>query len=302
MEDQIFRFPHIAQQIFEQLDDESLANCREADRDWQYFINYENFYKCKIQKLMLRYKKQSWSNRNMSPLHLAAATGQTQVVLDIIKEEGKIDKYFGIVNKDLGGKNQNLMRSPLHYAVGFFTEKRGGYLSVCKALVENLEDKNPGDWDGFTALHMAIGHGSYDILKLLIDNATIKNPADKTGMTPLHWAAREELSTFKLIFENAEDKNPAEFTFKQTPLHYAAQWGALEVCKFILDNVKDKSTRLINLMYGPMPTPLHIAKMHGKRTIVEFFQEKARGVMMTSVTSRKDESDIIQANKCRRRY
>ena len=52
----------------------------------------------------------------------------------------------------------------------------------------------------------------------------------------------------------------------------------------------------------PMPTPLHIAKMHGKRTIVKFFQEKARGVMMTSVTSRKDESDIIQANKRRRRY
>ena len=119
MEDQIFRFPHIAQQIFEQLDNESLANCREADRDWQYFINNENFYKCKNKKLMLRYKKQSWSNRNMSPLHLAAATGQTQVVLDIIKEEGKIDKYFGIVNKDLGGKNQNLMRSPLDYAVGY---------------------------------------------------------------------------------------------------------------------------------------------------------------------------------------
>ena len=61
----------------------------------------------------------------MSPLHMAAATGQTQVVLDIIKEEGKIDKYFGIVNKDLGGKNANLLRSPLHYAV------RGGYFSVC---------------------------------------------------------------------------------------------------------------------------------------------------------------------------
>ena len=294
MEDQIFKFPLIAQQIFEQLDNKSLAACREADRDWQYFIDNEMFYKCKIQNLMLKYKKQSGYYRNMSPLHMAAATGQTQVVLDIIKEEGKIDKYFGIVNKDLGGKNANLLRSPLHYAV------RGGYFSVCKALVKNLEDTNPGDWNGSTPLHTAVGN--YDILKLLIDNATIKNPADNSGMTPLHWAAREEMSKFKLIFENAEDKNPADFTFKQTPLHYAAQWGALEVCKFILENVKDKSTRLINLMYGPMPTPLHIAKMHGKRTIVQFFQEKARGVMMTSVTSTKDESDIIQANKRRRRF
>ena len=177
MEVQIFRFPHIAQQVFEQLDDQSLANCREADRDWKYFIDNEKFYKCKIQNLMLKYQKQSWNYRNMSPLHMAAAIGQTQVVLDIIKKECKIDKYFGIVNKDLGGKNANLLRSPLHYAV------RGGYFSVCKALVENLEDTNPGDWNGSTPLHTAVG--SYDILKLLIDNATVKNPADNRGWTPI---------------------------------------------------------------------------------------------------------------------
>ena len=181
---------------------------------------------------MLRYKKQSWSHRNMSPLHLAAATGQTQVVIDIIKKEGKIDQYFKIVDKDLGGKNQNLMRTPLHYAVGgYFSVKRDGYFSVCKALVENLDDKNPGDWNGCTPLHSAVVWGSFEICKLIVDNLVVKNPADKRGMTPLHWAAREELSKFKLIFENAEDKNPADFTFKQTPLHYAAQWGVLEYWK-----------------------------------------------------------------------
>ena len=45
MEDQIFRFPHIAQQIFEQLDNKNLATCREVDKDWQYFIDNEKFYK-----------------------------------------------------------------------------------------------------------------------------------------------------------------------------------------------------------------------------------------------------------------
>ena len=165
------------------------------------------------------------------------------------------------------------MRSPLHYAVGFFTKKRGGYLSVCKALVENLEDKNPRDWDGYTALHMAVGHGSYDILKLLIDNVTIKNPADKTGWTPLHWAAREELPKFKLIFENAEDKNPAALD-RKTPLHMAAQWGKLEVCKFILENVHDKSTTLMNLVWGRMPTPWWMAEMNGKKISGKFFSRK----------------------------
>ena len=110
---------------------------------------------------MLRFKKRTWDYQNMSPLHLAAATGQTQVVLDIIKEGVKIDQYFGIVNKDLGGKNANLMRSPLHYDVGFNAKKRGGYLSVCKAL----DDKNPGDWDGCTPFHLAVVWGSFDICK-----------------------------------------------------------------------------------------------------------------------------------------
>ena len=119
---------HIAQQI-EQLDNESLTNCRELDRTWQDFINNEKFYKHKIQNLMLRYKKQSRSHRNMSPLHLAAATGQNQVVIDIIKKEGKIDQYFKIFDKDLGGKNRYLMRTPLHWGP-FFNEKGWLFFSM----------------------------------------------------------------------------------------------------------------------------------------------------------------------------
>ena len=302
MEDQIFRFPHIAQQIFEQLDNESLANCREADRDWQDFINNEKFYKRKIQNLMLRYKNESWSHRNMSPLHLAAATGQTQVVLDIIKEEGNIDKYFKM---DTDGYKptwqRDLMRSPLHYAVGFSVKKREGYLSVCNALVENLDNKNPGDWDGCTPLHMAV-HSSNDVLKLMMDNVTINNSPDNRGRTPLHQAPRCGLPKFKLIFENTEDKNPADFTdFKQTPLHFAAQWGELEICKFILENVRNKSTTLMNLVWGRMPTPWWNAEMHGQKSVAKFFQEKIRKSILTGVLpNNEDESSIIQASKRRK--
>ena len=167
-------------------------------------------------------------------------------------------------------------------------------MSVCKALVENLKNKNPEDWDGFTALHMAVGHGSYDILKLLIDNATIKNPADKTGWTPLHLAAREGVPKFKLIFKNAEDKNPAALD-RNTPLHMAAQWGKLEVCKFILENVHDRS---MNLVWGCMPTPLWMAEMNGKNSVGKFFQDKVRKVLLSGPNA--NESSTIQASKQRR--
>ena len=39
MEDFILRFPHIAEKIFEQLDDKSLTNCREVTKPWQKFID-----------------------------------------------------------------------------------------------------------------------------------------------------------------------------------------------------------------------------------------------------------------------
>ena len=39
MEELITRFAHIAEQIFQQLDDKSLTNCREVAKSWQKFID-----------------------------------------------------------------------------------------------------------------------------------------------------------------------------------------------------------------------------------------------------------------------
>jgi len=39
MANSITRFPHIATQIFEQLDNKSLTNCREVSKSWQKFID-----------------------------------------------------------------------------------------------------------------------------------------------------------------------------------------------------------------------------------------------------------------------
>ena len=133
MEDMISRFPHIGEQIFRKLSNASLAKCRVVDRDWQNFIYYNKFYQIKIQKLMLRYKKWYCSEKKITPLHLAAATGQTQIVMDTIKEEGTIDHYFK-------PDEEEQLSSPLHYAVGWmgYRERKGGYLSVCRELINKI--------------------------------------------------------------------------------------------------------------------------------------------------------------------
>ena len=60
--------------------------------------------------------------------------------------------------------------------------------------------------------------------------------------------------------ENVEDKNPKlKWQWNETPLHYAAQNGHLEVSKLILDNIEDK-----NPGTRSGKTPLHYAAMHGQ--------------------------------------
>ena len=73
MENFIVIYPHIAKQIFGQLNSKSLATCKEASKSWKNFINAENFAWIQIVGLP------RILNNGDNYLHLAAKTGQTGV-------------------------------------------------------------------------------------------------------------------------------------------------------------------------------------------------------------------------------
>ena len=77
----IERFSHIAEQIFEHLDDKSLANCRGVVKYWQEFIDNRNLPWKRIMKIERLHR---WGNTN---LHVAAKTGQTKMFKEIIQSE-----------------------------------------------------------------------------------------------------------------------------------------------------------------------------------------------------------------------
>ena len=58
MEDVIQRFPNISQQIFENLDNESLVLCREVCKAWKNCIDSEKFYWIRIIKKYLQYSEE----------------------------------------------------------------------------------------------------------------------------------------------------------------------------------------------------------------------------------------------------
>ena len=63
------RFPHIADQIFEILNNKSLAKCREVHKNWLRFIDDADFPWSRILK---KYPTEN----GQTALHIAAKTGQ----------------------------------------------------------------------------------------------------------------------------------------------------------------------------------------------------------------------------------
>ena len=81
MEDLIIRFPFVAQEIYEKLDNKSLTKCREVSKLWKDFIDERNYPWIRIVKIP--------TNPNMDGntfLHLSAKTGQIEIFETLFSE------------------------------------------------------------------------------------------------------------------------------------------------------------------------------------------------------------------------
>ena len=56
--------------------------------------------------------------------------------------------------------------------------------------MNNVNDKNPRGWRGFTPVALAANNGHLDICNLIIDNVKDWNKANDSGLTPLHIASK----------------------------------------------------------------------------------------------------------------
>ena len=198
-------------------------------------------------------------DKKLSPLHIAAATGD----LDLIKY---------IVGKIKG----NIPKGPDNGITPFHLAAIMGHLEVYKVLLDNFGDINPENKNGETPLHFAAGEGHLEMCTFLLDKVEVKNPkTHSSGEIPLGRAYQENnMEVFHYMFENTDGRNDGKNPITNrnngnTLLHDAVYKEDLKTCTLIINNVS-----VTNPANDRLITPLHQAATDGNFEVFKLIFEK----------------------------
>ena len=162
---------------------------------------------------------------NWTPLQLALRMGHIEVVR-ILVEQGA-EKRF----KDNDGSTRTLFQ--------------WASLDFVRLLVEHDLVVMAQDRNGWTPLHLAVKHGSVDLVRLLIENhGADATASDNNGWTPLHLAVKHgSVDLARLLIENYGANATTRDNNGWTPLHFAMQQGNVDLTRL-----------LVTVEYGPVVT------------------------------------------------
>jgi len=123
-------------------------------------------------------------------------------------------------------------------------------IDILNCLIEARKcDPNAKYEDGFTLLHYAAESGKLDFMKYLVLEQHVNAKEDVNGLTALHLGCVYLPVTKWLVEEQHLDVNAKE-SMGETPLHFAAASGALDVVQWLVQNGADA-----NALDGSGKTP-----------------------------------------------
>ena len=241
MENLCKRFPHLAAQVFDQVDDQSLNNCKEINRRVLEHLDNERFFWIRIiKKYQARLKDfpKFWK-----PVIFKIPVEKVKQIAIAVSEIFQLPHLYSVYSDwpvDLHKPWSLIAISAYH-----------GDLVLLQFIVNKIKLKNVRKTERINALNLAADKGHLKIYEFLCRKLRDKNPGNvslvnRIGRSPLHWAAsRGHFAVCQFIIENTSNKNPAntnpKHSTQNTPLHLAASNGHLEVCKLIMDNITDKN-------------------------------------------------------------
>ena len=161
-----------------------------------------------------------------TPLMIAAATDQEQVVDDLIRRRASL--------KASGPKNDT----------AFHLACRHAGVAVVSIFLKHAELLDIRGAEGRTPLMSSIQNSREDIAKLVLGSVDNVEASDEHGRTALHYAALEgKTEIVRLLIVNHEARqNATTREYGWTPLHYAAQRKHHEVIELLGKNGTDCNT------------------------------------------------------------
>ena len=250
MEELSNRFPDLATMILENVDDKSLVNVKEASREMSGLIANERFYWIRIlKKYYQNFLKFSKAWRMVIEKTPVGIVKKLAVAVEIFfsrrtwsdclwPEPGKLiynenSMYARFVECDRFPRLLSQW-SPLHIAA------ECNDLILLKHVIERTEAENHQNSrysdNDLSALHLAAQEGFLKACEFIINRSLYKGEKDRHG---------------------------------RTPIDYAAIFGHLDVCRFLLQNID-------HFPMTDLKIPLLFATHHGHTEVFKLFFEHAR--------------------------
>ena len=253
------RFPHLSEMIFDHLDNQSLANCKIVSKIWSIYIGEQKFYGIRIiRETIKKYHKLS------KPWFEVFKKGSTENIMDL---KNCFDQFEERRRKLQLNRVIRLNReiTPLHVSAG------GGNILLYESMYKIAKNKQPRTEDGSEPVIYAISNYQVKMALFLIERMVDKNPKSKNGCTALDKAAQfGHVEVCESILKHLKDKNSKLNYVDRHPLHIAAIYGKIGVCKLIMkqiaQNYWEKHPRDNHGL-----TTFHFAAIHGRLEICELF-------------------------------
>ena len=218
----MLRFPHLAEQILQKLDNKGLAKSREVDCFWEKFIDERDYPWLRI-------------------VNIPTVLAKGNIYLHLAAEHGRIDP-FKMLLPFAASRTNDLGETP--FLIACSKGRMNIVALLSKKYYELKINLNASDNDGLTGFHLSCKNGHSEIAEMIMNNSSKLeinlNIKDKRGQTAFHLACMEGHYKIAEMIINKSSKLKIDLSTKNkedsTAFHLACFHGRFEVAKLIMEN------------------------------------------------------------------
>ncbi|CAD7085819.1 unnamed protein product [Hermetia illucens] len=245
----------------------------------------------------------STDNAGRTPLHLAAHLGHLRVVQWLVKKgaDPKAVTHTGLTVLHLAANANKPATCEwlLEQGLDPYTANHNNIFPIQMAAVKGhleivqklLFGKNPtyaSHQNGDTLLHFAASSGKIPICEWLLQHEGIKkaglhiNSSGRDGGKMIQIATQTNLKLLKWLISNGADINCRDNN-GYTVLHYAAGYGKLEICKWLVKSKEEGGAGIDVTVkaHGDSTETSHLEGNNSNQTALDIAQEKGHRPIVT---------------------